>query len=171
VRGAALCASDLILMSSRNLSGVRANVYPDDLREGRPRALVADDDAGIRVLIHRILLRNGFEADTARDGAEAIERIADEDYDVIVLDLMMPRISGFAVAEYLQKHRPELLSRVIVITAFGATGIDKVKHMVDCTIEKPFEVSRLAVRAKAIVAKHHPGAAPEPGSTDDEAGE
>jgi two-component system response regulator CpxR len=158
-------------MSARNLSGVRADVYPDDLREGaRPRALVADDDAGIRVLIHRIFLRNGFDADTARDGAEAIERIAQEEYDVIVLDLMMPRISGFAVAEYLQKYRPELLSRVIVITAFGATGIDKIKHMVDCSIEKPFEVSGLAQRAKAIVAKHRSDAAPEPGSTDDEPG-
>jgi DNA-binding NtrC family response regulator len=111
-------------------------------------ALVVDDDAGIRVLVTRILARNGFIVDAARDGAEAIEKLLQRDYDVIALDLMMPRIDGFAVVKYLLKHHPELLGRVIVMTAFGAQALDKVCPPVARFIEKPFDIDTLVHEAR-----------------------
>ncbi len=107
------------------------------------RALVVDDDAGVRLLIKRILSTNGFVVDVARDGAEAIEKIAATDYDVIMLDLMMPRINGNGVVHYLSDYAPEELPKVIVMTAFGKSAINEVCPPVGRYIEKPFDVSRL----------------------------
>jgi DNA-binding response OmpR family regulator len=136
---------------------------------GRPRALVADDDIAIRVLVTRILTRSGFDVDTVPDGAEAIEHILQREYGVIVLDLMMPRVDGYKVIEYFN-GRPEILKRIVVMTAFGATGTEKISGLVTCCIEKPFEVSHLANQVKAVFLKTLPQSAPAaaslPGVTD-----
>jgi CheY-like chemotaxis protein len=116
---------------------------------GERRALVVDDDPGIRVLVTRILTRNGFVVESARDGAEAIEKVLQHDYEVITLDLMMPRIDGFAVVKYLEEHRPEMLANVIVVTAFGPNVIEKICPPVVRVIEKPFDLSALLAEATA----------------------
>lgn len=115
---------------------------------GERRALVVDDDPGIRVLVTRILTRNGFIVETARDGAEAIEMVLQHDYKVITLDLMMPRIDGFAVVKYLTEHRPELLANLIVVTAFGSKALEKIPPPVRF-IEKPFDLNALLAEATA----------------------
>ena len=116
---------------------------------GERRALVVDDDAGIRVLVTRILTRNGFLVESARDGGEAIEKVLEHDYDVITLDLMMPRIDGFAVVKYLTEHRPDLLANVIVMTAFGPNVIEKVCPPIVRVVEKPFDLNALLAEANA----------------------
>ena len=114
---------------------------------GRRRALVIDDDAGIRVLVSRILERNEFDVDAARDGAEGIEKLAQADYGVIVLDLMMPRLDGVAVVKYLSQYCPEKLPNVIVATAFGSAAVEQVCPPVLHFLEKPFDVATLVSRA------------------------
>lgn len=111
------------------------------------RALVADDDAGIRILVTRILTRQGYDVDTARDGAEAIEKILQHDYAVIALDLMMPRIDGQGVVKYLVQHRPEALPNIIVMTAFGAGAKGDVCPPVGRFLEKPFDISTFLAEA------------------------
>lgn len=110
------------------------------------RALVVDDDVGIRVLVSRILTRHGFTVDAVRDGAEAIEKLLEHDYALVTLDLMMPRIDGFAVVRYLTEHSPEKLKNVIVMTAFGSNALEKVPPVVRF-IEKPFDINRLLAEA------------------------
>jgi CheY-like chemotaxis protein len=114
------------------------------------RALVVDDDAGIRVLVTRILVRHGFTVDTARDGAEAIEKVLEHPYNVITLDLMMPRIDGFAVVKYLAEHQPEMLGHVIVMTAFGQNALEKVCPPVVRFVEKPFDINALLAQAEEL---------------------
>ena len=111
------------------------------------RALVVDDDASIRILVARVLGRHDFAVDSARDGAEAIERILQNEYDVVVLDLMMPRIDGFAVVKYLGDHRPEMLQRIIVMSAWGHGAIDRVCPPVGRFLEKPFDIDELVAEA------------------------
>lgn len=111
------------------------------------RALVVDDDAGIRVLVTRILTRRGFVVDSARDGAEAIEQLSQHEYAVITLDLMMPRVDGFAVIRYLTDFHPEVLDKVIVMTAFGATAREQVCPPVVRFVEKPFDIEALLAHA------------------------
>jgi CheY-like chemotaxis protein len=109
----------------------------------RRRALVVDDDAGIRILVARILGRQGFAVDSARDGAEAIQKMLQHDYAVITLDLMMPRIDGEAVVKYLAEHRPAQLPNVIVMTAYGAGALEKVCPPVARFVDKPFDINTL----------------------------
>ena len=117
---------------------------------GERRALVVDDDAAIRVLVTRILTRNGFIVESARDGGEAIEMVLQHDYDVITLDLMMPRIDGFAVVKYIAEHRPEILPNVIVVTAYGPNVLEKICPPVVRIIEKPFDLNALLAQATAV---------------------
>jgi len=114
---------------------------------GGRRALVIDDDAGIRVLLTRILEKNDFTVEVARDGAEGIEKLAAAEFGVIVLDLMMPRLDGIAVVKYLSQYYPEKLPNVIVTTAFGAGALEKVCPPVHHFLEKPFDVSVLVAQA------------------------
>lgn len=123
----------------------------------RRRALVVDDDAAIRILVTRILTRHGFLVDPAADGAEAIEQLLQHDYALITLDLMMPRIDGYGVMKYLADHKPELFGRVIVMTAFGASALEKVCPPVVRFIHKPFDIERLLAEAESAAV---PDAAP-----------
>lgn len=111
------------------------------------RALVVDDDASIRILVARVLGRRGMTVDLARDGAEAIEYLLQHEYDLIALDLMMPRIDGMGVVKYLVEHRPQDLANVIVMTAFGASALPKVCPPVARFIEKPFDIETFVAQA------------------------
>ena len=115
----------------------------------RRRALVVDDDAAIRILVTRILSRHGFLVDAAADGAEAIEELLQHDYALITLDLMMPRIDGYGVMKYLADHKPELFARVIVMTAFGASALERVCPPAVRFIHKPFDIERLLAEAES----------------------
>ncbi|HVT45167.1 MAG TPA: response regulator [Thermoanaerobaculia bacterium] len=129
------------------------------------RALVVDDDAGIRILIGRVLAQHGFAVDSARDGAEAIEKMLQHDYVVITLDLMMPRIDGFAVVKYLTERWPEKLQNVIVTTAFGASALQQVCPPVARFVEKPFDINALVAEAteclQSALAQNAPSRAAE----------
>lgn len=121
------------------------------------RALVVDDDVAIRILVSRVLGRDGFTVDLARDGAEAIEQLGRHAYDVIALDLMMPRIDGMGVVRYIVEHRPEALSNVIVMTAFGTTALPKVCPPVARFLEKPFSIETLLAEAAACLSERPSG--------------
>jgi CheY-like chemotaxis protein len=107
------------------------------------RALVVDDDVAIRLLVTRILERSEFIVDDARDGAEAIEMLAIAPYDVIVLDLMMPRVDGAGVMKYLAEYHPALLSSIVVMTAFGGSFADRISPPPAHFLAKPFDVDAL----------------------------
>ena len=109
-----------------------------------PRALVVDDDEPIRTLLARIVEHEGFKVQTAKDGREAIDRIDADGYDVILLDLMMPRVDGYEVLDHLRDTHPDLVPCTIVATAVperdlrrqSISGVFKVHS-------KPFDIARL----------------------------
>ncbi len=103
-------------------------------------ALVVDDDATNRKLISAILRRERFLVSWACDGAEAISSIAAVDFSVIVLDLVMPDVSGQEVIVHLLETRPDVLRRVIVLTALN--DIDVPSEQVFAVMRKPFEFDR-----------------------------
>jgi CheY-like chemotaxis protein len=112
------------------------------------RALVVDDDLAIRILVTRILSREGFTVDSACDGAEAIEKMLENDYAMITLDLMMPRLDGEGVVKFLVEHHPEELRKIVVMTAFGTGARDRVCPPVKRFLDKPFEVNALLAQAR-----------------------
>lgn len=107
------------------------------------RVLVVDDDESIRRLIERLLLRHGFSVDTAVDGGVALEKVERQSYDVMVLDLMMPRVDGFAVIRRLVDTNPGLVTRTVVATAFPRDVTHSQLAEVCRVIVKPFDTTEL----------------------------
>ena len=108
------------------------------------RVLVADDDQAIRQLVCTIVKREGLEVDCAADGAEAIEMLREHDYSVLLVDLMMPRVDGFGVIEYVKAHPPSQKPVVLVITAYADQRFKEVDaNIVTGVVRKPFEVADL----------------------------
>ena len=108
------------------------------------RVLVADDDQSIRQLVCTIVRREGLDVDCVVDGAEAIEKLMTHEYAVILLDLMMPRVDGFGVIEYLKNNPPSHKPVILVITAYADQRFKEVDpDVVAGVIRKPFEVSDL----------------------------
>src|SRR5688572_6095984 len=81
------------------------------------RLLIVDDDDGIRSLMAAIFKPLEIEVDFVGDGRMALNRIRCQDYDAIVLDLMLPAVNGFEVIRELKTMKPSLLSRTLVLTA------------------------------------------------------
>jgi len=111
----------------------------------RPRVLVADDDASIRQLLCTIVRREHFDVDSVADGAQAIEKLQQREYDIILLDLMMPRVDGFDVIDYLKQNPPTAKPVVLVITAYADQKFKEVDASVVAeVVPKPFEIAELA---------------------------
>ena len=118
-----------------------------------PRVLVADDETSIRTLVSKVLKRAGFEPVEAFDGQDAIEHLDREQYDVLVLDLMMPRVDGFGVVEHLIETKPEMMEKTVVMTAFPKAAARERLHHLCCIVSKPFEVSELVSLVKECAAR------------------
>ena len=106
------------------------------------RILVIDDDLAIRVLLQAVLKRMKFDVHTAEDGADGLDKIQkDGGYDLILLDLMMPRLNGYEFIERIGELSPENRPHIIVFTAAGKRGVDKIPPNAVCnSILKPFDL-------------------------------
>jgi CheY-like chemotaxis protein len=115
-------------------------------------ALVVDDNESIRRLVHKLLERDGIVVVEAVDGVEAVSLLAAEEFDVILLDLMMPRAGGFEVIDQLAKTRPDMLRRIIVMTAAAGLVKHEALRRVRRTVTKPFSISDLLDEVRACIA-------------------
>lgn len=121
------------------------------MSEAEKRILVVDDDDAIRALLMTILRRRGFAVDVARHGGEALERLRRCHYAVMLLDLMMPVLSGWEVLEQLRQNAAATRPVVIVLTA-GTEPRDLSAELVAGTLRKPFDVELLLDSVTACVA-------------------
>jgi CheY-like chemotaxis protein len=104
--------------------------------------LIADDDPSIRSLLKLIVEREGLAVDLAADGAEALAKIEKGSHALILLDLQMPRLSGFDVVDRLQQKTRRPL--VLVITALPTRQTVQLDpSVVHAVIRKPFDVELL----------------------------
>ena len=111
--------------------------------------LVVEDEPGIVDFVERGLRRQGFEVASAADGEAGLERALQPDVDLVVLDLMLPKLSGHEVLRQLRAQRPTL--PVIVLTARGEVE-DRIAGLDDGAVDylvKPFAVGELAARVRA----------------------
>ena len=117
------------------------------------RMLLVDDDHEIVESVRFALEANGFEVLVARDGNQGLAMAEREDPDLVILDMMMPKRSGFLVLEKLRRSRPVPL-RVIMITANEGSRHKAYAEMlgVDDYIRKPFAMDRLMDSVKRLLA-------------------
>ena len=98
-------------------------------------------------MVERVLRREKFEVDSARDGFEAIEKLSKHDYGTVLLDLMMPRVDGHGVLQFLDQE--EKAPPVIVMTANLASAAATNSPAVCCVLPKPFDIRHLVSQVKA----------------------
>ncbi|HYO75889.1 MAG TPA: response regulator transcription factor [Thermoanaerobaculia bacterium] len=118
------------------------------------KVLVVDDEPAIRALVAKIIERAGYSVDTARDGAEAIEKLAVSSYSVMVLDLMMPNVDGYGLIQHL-KERGGPRPAIIVVSAGDSAAFRQLDGaVVHSILRKPFDIDVLgdlvAAAAKSI---------------------
>lgn len=115
----------------------------------KPKVLVVDDDDAIRTMVERVLKREQYEVDAARDGFEAIEKLTRNDYGTILLDLMMPRVDGHGVLRYLETEHNAPRPWVIIMTAnMQSASETKDAKPVFRVLSKPFDISKLVAHVK-----------------------
>jgi CheY-like chemotaxis protein len=111
------------------------------------RVLVVDDDEAIRTLTSHLFSRDGYEVETSVDGADAIAKLQETAFDLIILDLMMPRTDGVAVVDWISENAPP--PRIIVVTAAVPGIVDKLRtDLVWKVMAKPFNLQTLLQEAK-----------------------
>ena len=106
------------------------------------RILVVDDDDAIRALLQTVLRRRGFRVDSARNGIDALEQLGARGYALVVLDLMMPRMSGYELLDHLGALSMMTRPRVLVLTA-GLEPRTFPTDLVIGTVHKPFDIELL----------------------------
>jgi DNA-binding response OmpR family regulator len=117
-----------------------------------PRILLVDDEHSGQKLLAYPLRKEGYEVVSALDGREALDRLRDGAFDLVVLDLMLPKVDGFEVCRQLRTHSAV---PIIMLTA-KAEEIDKVLGLelgADDYITKPFSVREFSSRVKAVLRR------------------
>ncbi|MFT4083792.1 MAG: response regulator transcription factor [Nocardioides sp.] len=122
----------------------------------KPRILVVDDDKAVRESLRRSLEFNGYEVTLAGDGAEALAGIATHAPDLVVMDVMMPRLDGIETTRALRNAGNDV--PIIVLTARDAVG-DRVEGLdagADDYLTKPFALQELLARLRALLRRATP---------------
>ena len=117
------------------------------------RLLVVDDDPALSRTLRRALGVEGYDVDTAPDGAEALQRLAASRYDAVVLDVNMPRVDGLAVCRSMRARRDSTPG--LMLTARDAVG-DRVEGLdagADDYLVKPFALDELNARVRALLRR------------------
>lgn len=117
------------------------------------KALLAEDDEKLGVLIEHFLKEEKFATDWVKDGQEAIYYAQNENYDIIILDWMMPKADGIEVCKFLRNHG---YSKGIIMLTAKDTIYDKVSGLevgADDYIVKPFAFAELQARIKAVLRR------------------
>lgn len=119
------------------------------------KILVVDDDPDIVRVIQVNLELEGFAVTTASDGQEALDKAYDDPPDLVLLDIMMPRMDGMTALQRMRSHPALASTSVVLLTARGLT-VDRVRGLetgADDYITKPFDVVEMVARVKAVLRR------------------
>ena len=122
----------------------------------KKKVLIVDDERFIRILLEETLgrfARSGVQILTARDGSEALQLVALEKPDLVILDIMMPRMNGYEVCRRIREDLGLTGTHVIMLTARGQSA-DRLRGLqvgADEYLTKPFDPDQLVTRASEIL--------------------
>jgi DNA-binding response OmpR family regulator len=121
------------------------------------RILVTEDEPRILSFLARGLEAEGFAVDSEGDGAEALRRAETARYDLVVLDLLLPRVHGLAVLSELKRRRPDLPVVVLSARADLPTKLRGFELGAPDSVAKPFSLDELIARIRVQLRQHAPG--------------
>jgi DNA-binding response OmpR family regulator len=117
------------------------------------RFLVLDDDTSMQKLVGTLLRRSGYRVDIVSAGAQAIEKLEANDYAGLLLDVMTPTEGGLTVIKHLKKASPELLKRVVLVTASPDSVLKGVERDVFAIVHKPFDANELMETIERLLSQ------------------
>lgn len=119
------------------------------------KILIVDDEAAIRQLIAKYAAFEGYETDQAENGMQAVEKCRSENYDLVILDIMMPELDGFSAGRQIKKNNPDL--PIILLSARGEEydRINGFEIGADDYVVKPFSPKELMLRVAAVLKRVH----------------
>lgn len=130
-------------------------------RTGQPRVLLVEDEPAQRTVLAYNLEAEGFEVTQADNGEDAMVLVDEEDPDIIILDWMMPKVSGIEVCRRL-KMRPDTRGIPIIMLSARAEEVDRIRGLetgADDYVIKPYSVLELMARARAQLRRVRPSTA------------
>ena len=118
------------------------------------KILVVDDDTDIRELLEFDLAQSGYDVDTAKDGGEGLQKALSNNYDIILLDVMMPKMNGFDVCKNIRIHKPNV--PILLLTAKGTINdkTDGFNSGADDYIVKPFDIQEVLLRVRVLLRRN-----------------
>ncbi len=121
---------------------------------GSPRILIIDDEAAIRESLETLLMLEGFTVAMATHGAEGLDLLASNEYDLLLLDLALPGESGIDLLPRIHQLQPNL--PVILITAYGTVGnvVDAIRAGAENFVQKPWDNEKLLADIRTAIARH-----------------
>jgi len=119
-----------------------------------PLIMLADDDAEIRRIVRRSLSSLECTIIEAKDGEEALELILNERPDLVVLDVMMPTLSGWELCKYIRTKAELADTRVVMLTAIGKTVNEMTSPLygADAYLDKPFDIQEIVEVVSSLLA-------------------
>ena len=105
--------------------------------------LVVEDDAATRHALRNVLESEGYSVDVAVDGERALTHLDEHDYDAIILDIALPKLSGTDVMEYIASTSPRVLTSIVVVTGLDVSEVRKLFPTICDTLSKPVIPTRL----------------------------
>lgn len=123
---------------------------------GKKDVLVVDDDQDIVMVLEQFLLDAGYQVDVAYDGLDALGRIRSHNYDAIVCDMMMPRMSGEALYREVERTAPWMARRFVFVTGMARSQDCSrfFSQTLTRSIEKPFHAEEVLSMIAAIIAEN-----------------
>lgn len=119
----------------------------------KTRILVADDEDPLRTVLSQELRGEGYEVDTAADGELALEAIKQRPFDLVLLDIKMPKKDGFEVLKYIKENHKDL--KVIMLTGFAdlKNAIESKKLGAEDFVSKPYDLVDLLATIERVLSE------------------
>jgi DNA-binding response OmpR family regulator len=119
----------------------------------QPAILLIEDEARLRHNLQILLQSEGYRVVTAEHGAEGLQRLQEEPFDLVITDLVMPKIDGFQVMEFLQDRYPDTVTVAITAYASAESAIQALRRGAYDYLAKPFDVDLLHIVIKRALEK------------------
>ncbi len=117
------------------------------------RILIAEDDTAVREFVGRALTHGGHSVDTVEDGLHALDALSEQDYDLLITDIVMPGLDGIALSLKVGKEKPDMA--ILLMTGYAAErqrahNLDALIHQV---VAKPFSLRQICDAAEEALAR------------------
>ncbi len=117
------------------------------------RILIAEDDTAVREFVGRALTHGGHTADTVEGGLEALDALSEQDYDLLITDIVMPGLDGIELSLKVTKDKPDMA--ILLMTGYAAErqrahNLDALIHQV---VAKPFSLRQICDAAEEALAR------------------